>query len=366
MARDLHPATATALFAPTLYPAWVIRLDIKDDPVEVWTGLQPYAPSGTGDASLDGITFDPVGAVGQISALVDSAEGSQTLALDLPGIDLQSDALKQFVWDARTWQFRSAWVWLALLNESGAVQGRPIRFKTGRMDNIYVRSSEGEGLLTCEIESHQAYAGEALTSRYSEQKEIDSTDTSQDYVHALANMQPNLGVAPSYGYYGGSGGGGGVSGGSGGGAIYGGGGGGGNCPAPGTMVLTPDMTEVAVETLRPGDEVYTQRDEDLCWGAYRVLDCQVVEDQRWRLELEDGRELLATPGHRMHVEGEGWVELDSLQPGQRLAGLTPGVVRRVSKADHGEVVHVMIEGASTYQTWGLLSHNIKMRDIQLY
>lgn len=366
MARDLHPATATAIQAKTIYPAWVVRLDIKDDPLQVWTGMVDYFPSGTGDSSLDGVAFEAVGAIGQIGALVDSAEGSQTLALDLPGIDLQSDALKQFVWDARVWQFRSAWVWLALMNEAGQVQGRPIRFKTGRMDNIYVRSSEGEGLLTCEIESHQAYAGEALTSRYSEQKEIDSTDTSQNYVHALANMQPNLGVAPSYGYYGGSGGGGGVGGGSGGGAIYGGGGGGGYCPAPGTLVLTPGMEEVAVETLQPGDEVFTQREEDLCWGSYKVLACEVATADRWRLELEDGRELVATPNHRLHVEGHGWVELDSLEPGQTLTGLTPGVVHRVSKADHGEVVHVTIEGASTYQTAGLLSHNIKSRELQLY
>lgn len=194
MARDLHPATAAALEAATIYPAWVVRLDIKDDPLEVWTGLRDFTPSGTGDAALEGRTYEGVGLIGQIGAIIDSAEGSQAVSLTLPGIDPNGDALKQFVWDARVWQFRQSWIWLALMDAAGAVIGRPIRFKTGRMDRVYARSTEDGGELVVDLESHQVYAAQALTSRYSEQTDIDTSDTSQRFVHDLANRQPNLGA----------------------------------------------------------------------------------------------------------------------------------------------------------------------------
>lgn len=189
----MQAATSTAAGAQVVYPGWIIRLDILDDPILVWTGLGPLTPSGTSDAQLNGQTFEGIANVGEISAIVDSREGSQAVKLSLPGVDLQDDALKQVVFDNRRWQFRQAWMWIALFNESGVIQGEPIRVKTGRIDNMEVEFGGETGVVAVNIESHQAYAGDILATRYSEQKEIDSTDISQNFVHSLANQSAVIG-----------------------------------------------------------------------------------------------------------------------------------------------------------------------------
>lgn len=197
MTRPLHSATRAELDSQIITPVWIIRLDIKDDPVYVWTGLGARTFPGSGDAALEGLTFEGIANVGDIGAVTDAKEGSSSLRLALPGVDITDLALRQVVFDERTWQFRGAWIWVALLSASGTVIGQPVRIKKGRMDNMTHEedAASGEGTLSVEIESHQAYAGEALNTRWSEQPEVDPTDTSQDYVWALANQSPVLGAA---------------------------------------------------------------------------------------------------------------------------------------------------------------------------
>jgi uncharacterized membrane protein YgcG len=193
MSRNLDPATREAAQSATVWPAWVIRLDIKDDPVLVWTGLGQYVPSGTGDAALDGLTFEGIANVGEIGAVVDAREGSQAVTLALAGVDLTDEALRQVVFDERTWQFRDAWLWVVLCDEDGDPIGKPVRIKKGRMDQMNHEEDDGEGRVSVEIESHQAYVGQALGTRYSEQPEVDPTDTSQRFVHDLANKIAGIG-----------------------------------------------------------------------------------------------------------------------------------------------------------------------------
>ena len=226
MTRTLHPDTKAAAQAPTLWPAWVIRLDIKDDPVLVWTGLGQYLPSATGDNALDGLIFEGIANVGDIGAIVEAREGSQALTLSLAGVDLQDEALRQVVFDERTWQFRQAWLWVVLCDEDGNPIGKPVRVKRGRMDQMNHEEDDGEGKVSVEIESHQAYVANVLNTRYSEQLEVDPTDTSQDYVHDLANKIAGIGDKTNVTSGGGGGGGGGGGVGGGGGGSFGGGGGG--------------------------------------------------------------------------------------------------------------------------------------------
>jgi hypothetical protein len=64
------------------------------------------------------------------------------------------------------------------------------------MDQMVVaEDDDGTGTVACTIESQQAYASQATNSRYSEQGEIDPTDTSQKWVWQLANMTPAIGQA---------------------------------------------------------------------------------------------------------------------------------------------------------------------------
>lgn len=191
--RDLDPATEAAVDASIVYPAWLFRLDIEGDPVIVWTGARDYTPTGTGDPALDGFTFERVGNIGDIGNIVDGRGGSQALNLRLPGVDLNDDALKQVVKDKRKWQFRQAWVWIATLDANYNVVGVPFRVKTGRMDRMNVGKGRKGSYVNLVIESHQAYASEVGNQKYSELRDFDPTDTSQNYVHDLANRVAIIG-----------------------------------------------------------------------------------------------------------------------------------------------------------------------------
>jgi hypothetical protein len=209
--RVIDPSTGILIDSPTVGWAYFIRLDIDADPIIAWTGFGAYAfASNYPDAALAGKTFDGIThLVGEVSPVTEGQGGSEALMLTLPGVNMTDEAMRQVVYDRRRWQFRPAWVWVALLDATGAIVGAPIRLKSGRMDQMTVtEEDDGSGTVRCQIESAQSYQGEALATRYSEQKELDSTDLSQDYVWQLANMTPAIGektnlVASSPGYGGG-------------------------------------------------------------------------------------------------------------------------------------------------------------------
>jgi hypothetical protein len=201
MARTIDTSTAAALLLNVIYPVFIIRLDIVNDPVYIHTGIGSLTfAGGSGyDPNLVGFTFLGVGNIGEIGSVTDSIDGSQTMNLSLPGVDLTMDYLHQIINNADLWQRRQAWVWLATFDNTGALIGKPIRIKTGRMDQmpIEIDPDSHKGTLSVSIESQQAYSGEALFSRYSEQSQIDATDTSENFVAALANKVPEIGNTSS-------------------------------------------------------------------------------------------------------------------------------------------------------------------------
>ena len=193
MARDLSTPMQEEVVKAVIRPAWIVRLDILDDPLYLWTGLGQLTPSGTGDAALDGYTFDGSGELGKIEPIKEGDTGSSSVMLSLPGIDLEKIALEQVVSDQRRWQFRRAWIWLGLLNTSLSVIANPTRIKTGRMDQMKLDADGKTGTVSVILESHQAYASQPLGSRYIQQPTVDPADISQKYVHDLYNRRPPIG-----------------------------------------------------------------------------------------------------------------------------------------------------------------------------
>lgn len=181
-------------------PVWIIRLDIETDPVYMWTGRGTYAPAAleTGDPALDGNTFVGLGNIGSISPITDTAKGSDVVRLTLPGVDLQEPLLQEVIFDARKWQYRQAWIWVGFLDVDLDVILSPTRVKTGRMDQMRITGDGREGKVIVDIESHQSNVQRALDSRYSQQKSVEPTDTSQDYIQDLSNKNPGAGVRDSY------------------------------------------------------------------------------------------------------------------------------------------------------------------------
>ena len=202
MARSMDSSTAAAFSTSPVYEIWFIRLDINNDPVYVNSSLSDISfPGGSGyDPQIVGFTFKGIGNIGQIDAISDTLDGSQTLTLTLPGVQLTNDYLHQIINNADLWQRRFAYVWVATFDNTGALVGKPVRVKSGRMDKmpISIDPDNGTGTLQVQIESMAAYSGEALNTRYIEQPIVDNSDTSQNWVADLANKVPGIGSSNTF------------------------------------------------------------------------------------------------------------------------------------------------------------------------
>lgn len=197
MVRPLQTATKDALDRPVVPLAAIVYLDILGDPLFAWTGIGDltFAAAETGDSGLDNKTFKGVGSVIEVSGIEEGAGGSDSLEITFPGVDPDSQLMKQIIKDRRRWQFRRAIVWMLVLNpDTMAIEGKPFRIKTGRMDAMPYSESNDKAGFKCVIEGQQSYGSEPLNTRYSEQIDIDSTDTSQKWVYALANMSAKIGT----------------------------------------------------------------------------------------------------------------------------------------------------------------------------
>lgn len=147
--------------------------------------------------------------------------------------------------------------------------------------------------------------------------------------------------------------------GSGGGTGGGGGGGGGSCPGP-LVPITTLRGAVLARDIKVGDVVVTMHETSFEGGAWPVIAVQQMwEENRLRLVMKDGREMVFTHNHRLLTFAGDWVELRDLGSGDILAGSLPGEVLYVEKIQGGPVYKITVDEAHTYMTEGLLSHNAK-------
>lgn len=197
-ARPLEAATAAGLEKPVIPLATIIRLDVVGDPLYTWTGLGDlyFAPGSIGDSAIEGITFTGTGAAIDIGVMSEGANGSDVLTLSLAGVDLNEPMMRQIIFNHNRWQFKAAKVWMMLLDpDTNAIAGKPFRIKTGRMDQMPYEEDKKGGIISCKIEGQQSYGKQPLATRYSEQKDINPADVSQDYMYSLANMSAQFGTA---------------------------------------------------------------------------------------------------------------------------------------------------------------------------
>ena len=176
-------------------PVYFCWLDIASDPVWAWTGTYPIdMGSGNDDPLLDTQTFLAVGAMAEIGSVEDSENGGSPLQIRFPAVDPALPLFKQIISDAREWQYRDAVFWFSYVDGDGILLYEPRRLRTGKIDNLKLIHPEDDAVIALEIAGHTAHAQRALESRYIEQRElVDPTDSSQDWVHDLANKNPTLG-----------------------------------------------------------------------------------------------------------------------------------------------------------------------------
>jgi hypothetical protein len=127
----------------------------------------------------------------------------------------------------------------------------------------------------------------------------------------------------------------------------GGGVGGGYCVVVDTPILTaneggPGMEKIAAD-LRAGiDRMWTQHEITMQWGSFPIAAIEIVDDQPVYLATIRGRTLRGTAEHRVWLDAQ-WQTLGDIG--------TPDGTASVAK--------ITVDGAHTYISNGVLSHNAK-------
>ena len=195
MARDLTTAVETALAATAVRPVLIGRLDFATDPIKAWNGPGIFAPSGSGDAALDGETFTRVEAIVGLSTVTEDQGIGQAVTLTVTAHDLDEEALRQVVRDKRQWRGQPAYLWIGLLEENQAtVIGDPFRIRTGVMTRMVVRRTAEASVIEITIDRDLSNA-RAAPWRWIDHTRVWSADTFSTFMTKLANRPQGLGTA---------------------------------------------------------------------------------------------------------------------------------------------------------------------------
>jgi len=128
--------------------------------------------------------------------------------------------------------------------------------------------------------------------------------------------------------------------------------------APHTLIDTLQGPIMAKDT-KVGTLVRTMHHLNGRWDNWPVTHVSEAKNNVWTLEMQDGRTLDFAANHRFYTS-YGWVELQQLKHGDYIRGTHPGLVAKIhEKSRNSSVIEITVDGPSTYETSGLLSHNIK-------
>jgi hypothetical protein len=196
MDKGLSQQWLDALSQNGVQTAYLARFDFKSETVFVWTGAYSIQPTATGDALLDGNTFDPIasGVPYDVGTNSYSEQGSDsfvfTLAIpaDVPP-ELQAASI-----DSNEFLTRPATVWRAIMLTPAGLATPAAwafrRIRSGSMDTLEFSTDSTQSVVKLTIESYISYISDASQSTWSDQQRFDPADTSQVYCSSIENGQP--------------------------------------------------------------------------------------------------------------------------------------------------------------------------------
>lgn len=182
-------ATASAAIdQPTIRPVFFCHLDILGDPVRACTAGQSIAFAGTGNADLDGYTFDGINpTMVDIGPVRDKDGGSDSVIAKLSGIVALDAELLSIIGDRANWQGRTAQLWRLIRDEFGTGQGAVQHYYTGWMTALTISGEPGDQTIELTIEGYLAAYSAASNRSYLDQERYDPGDLSARASIALAN-----------------------------------------------------------------------------------------------------------------------------------------------------------------------------------
>lgn len=140
-----------------------------------------------------------------------------------------------------------------------------------------------------------------------------------------------------------------------------------SCIAEGTLVECPGVSK-PIETIQPGDEVYTYDDEgNLCVRkVLRVFDNGIRDCVELKWQSSGTREtgtLICTPDHRIKTKYDGWVIADHLKSQQKVFHLSvrdteyESAILSISSAGEKHVYDLEVEDTHCFIAGEICVHN---------
>lgn len=184
----MFDATAIAqLGQPHTNSRFFIFLDFDGDPVRVTTWHKSLTLSGTGDADLDGFTFDAFDpSLISVSEVSHSIDGAEPVTASMSGLPVADADLLNILGDQSKWRFRRAKLWIGVADENLAAQGNIIPYYLGRMHSYeFPESGENTQTVQIKIESYRAILSGATGRTYMNQPTYDPDDKSADVATSI-------------------------------------------------------------------------------------------------------------------------------------------------------------------------------------
>jgi len=189
--RDVVEATEDAMRERVIRPVVLAYLDIRSDPIAMWTGPGLLSTSGYNDPALNGRIFDPDKAFMEVGDISEDQGIGGPLSIVAKGESLQTDALRQVIRDRREWRGRKAYIWFGLLDdEEKELVGEPVRIKTGVMTEVNTSRGRDYGVsITIDADLRNSASAEW---RWVDHPAAKPDDLLTAYVFALANKPQGL------------------------------------------------------------------------------------------------------------------------------------------------------------------------------
>jgi len=190
MARDITTALGNALSAGVLRPAFFVQVDVDGSPPEtvyVWTGI--------GTISWAGHDWLGVGNLGTISQIGETSElAAEGIQLSLSAIP--ADQVSLALSSLR--QGRAVKVWLAMLDNTGAIIADPYQSFGGRVDAVEMDEGGDTATLTISAENRLIDLQRAREIRYTHdsQQALFAGDMGFEYVSELQEKNIMWGRSP--------------------------------------------------------------------------------------------------------------------------------------------------------------------------
>lgn len=186
MNRDLTAAITSESDAAEIRLAYLFYADFPSGEIRLW--------SGVGELSAMGETWTGAGSlisVGTVTEAMDS--GARGLTIDLSG--LSPEVLAPVLND--DYQGRIGTMWLAMLDDSGAVIPDPVEMFTGRLDSDDMSDDGHSATLTMNIEHRLADLLRRRERRYTlEDQQLEyPDDMGLQFVSTLKNAEIKWGAA---------------------------------------------------------------------------------------------------------------------------------------------------------------------------